>query len=274
MFNWLKQFRRRKFRPDEFPEAWVEVLQQRFPLYERLCEADRQELKSHVQWFLSEKKFEGCGGLTVTDEVRVTIAAQACLLLLHRSRDGYDKLKSVLVYPSTYFPQTPDSHPDGIVAEEQSARLGESWQHGTVVLAWDSVRGGAANPFDGQNVVLHEFAHQLDQESGQADGAPVLGRGKSYTERRAAYSSWAKVLTEKYEELRRKTRKGRKTVLDAYGASHPAEFFAVATECFFEKPGQLQKKHPKLYKELKRFYKQDPVTWSDETVEGTGHKTH
>jgi Mlc titration factor MtfA (ptsG expression regulator) len=259
MFSWLKQIRRRQ--AASFPAAWAEVLNRRFPLYQRLNEADQRELESHVQWFLGEKRFEGCGGLVVDDEIRVTIAAQACLLLLHRSTDGYDQLKSILVYPSTYFSRTSDHHHAGVVSEQDSARLGESWQHGTVVLAWDSVCGGAANPFDGKNVVLHEFAHQLDQADGRADGAPTLARGESFSERRAAYSSWARVLSEKYEQLQRKTGKGQKTVLDKYGASHPAEFFAVATECFFEKPTQLLKKHPKLYAELKRFYKQDPASW-------------
>lgn len=260
MFSWLKRFRRRPLVSGVFPDAWKEILRQRFPLYRRLCEADQRELESLVQRFLNEKRFEGCGGLVLTDEIRVTIAAQACLLLLHRSSDGYDALKSVLVYPSTYFtPSEGDAE-----AEKQSARLGESWQDGPVVLAWDSVCRGAANPFDGRNVVLHEFAHQLDQADGRADGAPILGKGKPSRERRAAYTSWARVLSAKYEQLQQKTRKRRKTVLNKYGATNPAEFFAVATESFFEKPKQLLQKHPKLYAELKDFYQQDPVGWPEE----------
>lgn len=260
MFDWLKSPQSRRTPGGAFPASWKEVLRRRFPLYQRLCEADQRELESHVEWFLKEKRFEGCGGVAITDEIRVTIAAQACLLLLHRSRAGYRKLKSILVYPSTYFSKTTRSGHGGVIARQESARLGESWLHGTVVLAWDSVLGGAANPFDGHNVVLHEFAHQLDQVDGRSDGAPVLGRGESFKERRAAYSSWARVLSAEYEELQQ----GGKTVLDAYGATNPAEFFAVATECFFEKPKQLLAKHARLYAELKAFYKQDPVAWDIE----------
>ena len=264
MISWFKKRRRQRLDGAAFPARWVQVLRRRFPLYQRLGEADRRELESYIQRFLAEKRFEGCGGLVITDEIRITVAAQACLLLLHRPTGCYDGLRSILVYPSTYFARTSRQGEGGVISEEPSARLGESWQHGAVVLAWDSVRGGAANPFDGHNVVFHEFAHQLDQEDGRADGAPLLGRGKPLLERAAAYSSWARVLAREYEQLRRKIGKGRETVLDAYGGSHPAEFFAVATECFFEKPRQLLKKHPELYAELKRFYSQDPLEWYQE----------
>jgi Mlc titration factor MtfA (ptsG expression regulator) len=263
MWRWLKSVRGRFGAKEVFPAQWTEVLTRRFPLYLRLDIDDQRELKSHIQWFLRRKRFEGCGGLEITDEIRVTIAAQACLLLLHRSRAGYRKLKSILVYPSTYFSENDRAGRGGVVSREESARLGESWLHGTVVLAWDSVKGGASNPFDGHNVVLHEFAHQLDQADGRADGAPVLGRGESFTVRRAAYSSWARVLSADYKKLKRDASRGRKTVLDTYGATNPAEFFAVATECFFEKPKQLKLKQPELYAELTSFYKQDPLGWGD-----------
>ena len=263
MFGWLRRLRRRRLAGAPFPDAWVAILQQRFPLYRRLSGTDHAKLRSDIRWFLGEKRFEGCGGLAITDEIRVLVAAQACLLILRGSSDAYDTLKSILVYPSTYFSQTAQPGEGGVVSEEASVRLGESWQHGAVVLAWDSVRHGAANPFDGRNVVFHEFAHQLDQEDGQADGAPVLGRDLSLAERVAAYSSWARVLTRKYGALQRKARQGRKTLLDTYGATNPAEFFAVATEAFFEKPAPLLKRHPKLYAELKAFYRQDPASWPE-----------
>ena len=259
MIRWFKRRRRRKLASTAFPAAWLEVLCQRFPIYQSLCEADREALKSKIQVFVAEKRFEGCGGLVMTDEIRVLIAAQACLLLLHRSEDGYEELRSILVYPSSYFAESAQHVSGGVIQEQRTKRLGESWQHGTVVLAWDAVLGDAANPFDGHNVVFHEFAHQLDQEDGRADGAPVLGKGLAIKERYAIYSSWTKVLTEKFEQLQQRTRKGRKTLLDSYGATHPAEFFAVATECFFEKPKVLLKKHPRLYEELRRFYRQHPA---------------
>jgi hypothetical protein len=141
-----------------------------------------------------------------------------------------------------------------ITSNGQSVRLGESWQSGPVVLAWDSVKGGTLNITDARNVVLHEFAHQLDQEDGAADGAPIL-------ERRSRYITWARVLSKEYEVLRKKMRKHRRSVLDKYGATNPAEFFAVATETFFEKPRQMEKEHPELYDELKNYYKVDPAAW-------------
>lgn len=264
MFKWLKRWRRGEKVEVPFPAAWKEILRGQFPLYNRLGDADRRGLESLIQDFLSRRRFEGCGGLEITDEIRVLVAAQACLLLLHHPSDRYEQLRSILVYPSTYFASSSRLIRGDTMTNEETARLGESWDHGTVVLAWDAVYHGAANPFDGRNVVFHEFAHQLDQESGRADGAPLLARDKTRMERVAAYSSWAKVLAGEYEELQHKTAKGRKTVLDKYGASHPAEFFAVATEAFFEKPRQMLGKHPDLYEELKQFYGQEPATWSEQ----------
>jgi len=261
-FNWLKRWTQEQKVSVPFPSEWTEILREQFTLYNQLSDADRRGLESLIQGFLLRKRFEGCGGLEITDEIRVLVAAQACLLLLHHPSDRYDRLRSILVYPSTYFAGGSRLVQGDTVTEEETARLGESWDHGAVVLAWDAVRHGAANPFDGSNVVFHEFAHQLDQESGRANGAPLLARDKKRMERVAAYSSWARVLAGEYEELQRKTAQGRKTVLDKYGASHPAEFFAVATEAFFEKPGQMLRKHPDLYEELKQFYGQDPTTWS------------
>ncbi len=264
MMNWFKKPRRQAPDAVVFPAAWEEILRQRFPIYGQLSESDRGELRLHIHRFLGAKRFEGCAGLVVTDEMRVTVAAQACLLLLHRGAGCYEGLRSILLYPSTYFARTTRRVSRGVVAEEESARLGESWQHGAIVLAWDSVCGGAANPFDGHNVVLHEFAHQLDQEDGRVDGVPILGRGMALLERVGTYRAWARVLAEEYARLRQRSEKGRKTVLDAYGGSRPAEFFAVATECFFEKPRQLLRKHPQLYGELQGFYRQDPAAWFQE----------
>jgi Mlc titration factor MtfA (ptsG expression regulator) len=277
MMKWLKKLGRQAPDVIGFPQPWEEILRERFPIYAQLSELDRGELKSRIQQFLGAKRFEGCAGLVVTDEIRVAVAAQACLLLLHRGTDCYEGLRSILLYPSTYFARTSCQISRGVVSEEESARLGESWQYGAIVLSWDSVRAGAANAFDGHNVVFHEFAHALDQEDGYADGAPILGRGMGPMERVGAYRSWVRVLAEEYAQLHRRSEKGRKTVLDAYAGSHPAEFFAVATECFFEKPRQLLRKHPQLYAEMQRFYRQDPAAWFGEppsrakqTVQRTG----
>ena len=141
-------------------------------------------------------------------------------------------------------------------------RLGEAWDSGAVVLAWDAVEHGTTIPDDGHNVVLHEFAHQLDFEDGKADGAPVLGSEDFWFRQRSRYRAWARVLSREYEQLRAEIQQGQAEVLDGYGATNPAEFFAVATESFFERAVQMREKHPELYEELRRYYRQDPAQWS------------
>ena len=253
----VKQLRRRARRKRllaaPLPEQWKQIVARNVPLSKRLPESLKEELGGLVNLFVAEKKFEGCGGLEITDEIRVTIAAQACMLLLNRRTTSFRKLRTILVYPHTYAAKMMSS--DGnITIEGQSVRLGESWQNGPVVLAWDSVTGGTANIADARNVVLHEFAHQLDQEDGASDGAPIL-------EHRSSYVAWARVLGKEYETLQNKKKKHRRSVMNKYGATNPAEFFAVATETFFEKAKQMKKKHPELYEELKDYYKLDPVEW-------------
>jgi len=200
---------------------------------------------------LAEKKFEGCGGLELTDEIRVTIAAQACLLLLHRETDYFPELDVILVYPHPYVAKTSAYFAGGVALADQQARFGQS-ASGVVVLAWDAVRRGASDVHDGHNVTLHEFAHQLDQEDGAADGAPRLAT-------RAMYTAWAHVLGDEFTHLVDDVHEHRATDIDEYGATNPAEFFAVVTEMFFEKPKQLARRHPQLYQQLALFYRQDPA---------------
>ncbi len=251
MFGLSRKEQRAKIQAQPFPPEWSWIMAKTVPIYARLSELDKSELRSLIQVFLAEKVFEGCAGQEITDEIRVTIAAQACLLLLRRDADVYPKLVTILVYPSAYVSTMPRHSPQGIVSEGPEGRLGEAWTAGVVVLSWDDVKLGASDVRDGHNVVFHEFAHQLDTEDGSADGAPVLPR-------RDLYSAWARVLGEEYDELRKAAQTGKKSVLDTYGATEPAEFFAVATEAFFEKPVPLKKKHPELYEELKTYYGQDP----------------
>jgi len=248
----IRAQKRRALLKDPFPAEWSAILTRNLPPYQKMPAELRQQLHDRIRIFIAEKSFEGCGGLELTDEIRVTIAAQACMLLLNRNTDCYPKLYSVLVYPSTYVVGT---HPNmtGLPADP-SVRLGESWHQGAVVLAWDSVKSGALNFRDGHNVAMHEFAHQLDQEDGRSDGAPILPT-------RSAYSAWSQVFSKEFELLQNRTRKGQKSVMDQYGATNAAEFFAVATETFFEKPAQLQKKHPDLYHELQGYYMVNPVEW-------------
>ncbi|MEA1928091.1 MAG: M90 family metallopeptidase, partial [Candidatus Auribacterota bacterium] len=191
--------------------------------------------------------------LSLTDEIRLTIAAQACLLLLHRKNDDYPRLRSILVYPHAYRVNGKKVSPGGFIREGAESRAGESWSHGAVVLSWDDIRKSASDLRDGHNVVLHEFAHQLDQEDGAADGVPVLAR-------RSRYTAWARVLGREYKDLVDKIEKGHRTDIDPYGSLSPAEFFAVVTECFFEKPDALRRKHPELYRQLQLFYHPDPAS--------------
>ncbi|HEX9104537.1 MAG TPA: M90 family metallopeptidase [Polyangia bacterium] len=252
MLGWLKRRRRDAIRRRAFPVAWRAIIEKNVPYAACLPAADRQELAGHIQVFLDEKHFEGCGGLQLTDEVRVTIAAQACILLLHRQVDYYPRLTSILVYPTTYLVPAGQRTPEGLVTDEPQARLGESWARDVVVLAWDGVLAGAADIHDGHNLVLHEFAHQLDQENGAGDGAPALPR-------RSMYVAWARVLGDEFDRLARDAARNHPTLIDRYGATNPAEFFAVVTETFFERPRELRAQHPDLYLQLQQFYRQDPA---------------
>jgi len=235
------------------PDSWQPILDENFKMVQRLTKGQRKQLFEAMQVFLDRIKFEECGGQEITEEIKVTIAAQACLLLVGREQKVYPKLKTVLVYPHTY-----KSGAKGMFGGDngQGARLGESWGCGVVVLSWNSVEGGARNLEDGHNVTMHEFAHQLDQEDGSADGAPILAS-------RSAYSAWARVLSKDYAQLCKKTKRGTRDVINHYGTTNPAEFFAVATETFFEKPKQLQDNHADLFNELQSYYKVNPLKWVD-----------
>ncbi|MDP8257580.1 MAG: zinc-dependent peptidase [Candidatus Alcyoniella australis] len=249
----FKQKRREKLKEQPFPPPWLAIIERNLPFFKKLPPEDQAELQGHVQVFLAEKKFEGLGGLEMTDEIRVTIAAQACILLLHRQTDYYPDLLSILVYPHHYFAPSIVRNPDGTVTEGVDARLGESWQRGEVVLSWNDVLSGAQDPHDGHNVVFHEFAHQLDAEAdGRTDGAPALPR-------RSMYISWARVLSTEYQQLLQDLEQHRRNCIDSYGATNPAEFFAVVTELFFEQGRQLKQCHPELYEQLRLFYQQDPA---------------
>jgi MtfA peptidase len=254
MFNLIRRWRRGKVMRRPFPAAWVDVLNANVKLYPRLSQADQIELQGHIQVFLAEKHFEGCKGVVITDEVRVTIAGNACLLLLHRKTDYFPEMITILVYPSAFFAKFTDVDEHGFEMEEQLENAGESWDRGNVILAWDIAKHGALDPRDGLNVILHEFAHQLDSEAGETDGAPIM-------ESRAMAKGWAEVFQREYDAHCDAVDNDRKTVLDDYGAENPAEFFAVCVETFFEKPTQLKEHHADLYAQLQGYFKQDPSSW-------------
>jgi MtfA peptidase len=246
--------RRDRLRAEAFPDHWRRIVETRIPLFSRLSAADGEELLGHARVLLEEKHFEGAGGLLMRDEVRVTIAAQAAFLLLHRDTDYFPRLTSVIVYPNSYVAES--KHAEGGIWSEGEEHLSGHTQRnlGALVLAWDDVKAGAADPNDGRNLVLHEFAHQLDFEDGSTDGTPLLDSG-------AQARAWAEVFGVELEALRRAADAGDPTLLDPYGAEDPAEFFAVATETFFECGAALSERHPGLYGELRKFYRQDPAAW-------------
>jgi Mlc titration factor MtfA (ptsG expression regulator) len=228
MFGFTKR-RRKNLRAQPFPNEWLAIIHRNVPYYNHLTPVDQQELRGTIQVFMVEKNFEGCGGLTLTDEIKVTIAAYACILLLRRQHNYYPRLKSILVYPDSYQVEVRRQGPSNMVEEGVEERAGESWHTGAVVVSWNHALRRPGDPQGGHNVILHEFAHQLDQENGPVDGAPSLPQT-------SMYATWAKVLGREYHTLVAEVEAGYPTLIDVYGTKNPAEFFAVVTEHFFEQP--------------------------------------
>ncbi|WP_057831366.1 zinc-dependent peptidase [Colwellia sp. TT2012] len=249
-----REYKRDQLRSLPFKKQWRKIIQQRMPYFRQMPTDLQLQLKQHIQVFIAEKTFIGCNGVKITDEIKITIAAQACLLLLNRKTDYYPKLKTILVYPSAFIKEQSQLNPDGTRYTKRVALSGESWDFGKIVLSWQDSVHGAELPNDGHNVVIHEFAHQLDQENGKANGAPILGKGQSY-------QCWSKIFSQQFEMLKRQAASGTPSIFDYYGATEPAEFFAVVSEVFFEKSTQFSQEHPELYRQLTNYYKVDPIHW-------------
>ena len=248
------EYRRRKIRAQPFPDAWRKILQRYMP-YFRVLPSDLQlQLKKHIQVFVAEKRFVGCDGLTINDAMRVTIAAYACLLILNRHADYYPGLRQILVYRGAFIVDHQEVDAAGVLHEQRQVRAGESWSHGQVILSWQDAVEGARYSDDGRNVIIHEFAHQLDQQSGAANGAPILARSEQYRE-------WSKTFAAEFDRLQAQARNGEASLFDYYGATHPAEFFAVVSEVFFEQPQRMSSEYPALYRQLAGFYHLDPLSW-------------
>jgi len=249
---WKKK-KRSKVVEKPFPKAWREILRRNVPYFYGMPADLQLQLKEHVQIFLDEKEFFGFEGIEINDEIRVTVAAQACLLLLNRPTDYYPKLKSIYIYPAAFITRHQGRDSAGVLQSNHRVLSGESWELGKVVLSWRDAKAGGTDTEDGHNVVIHEFAHQLDQETGAANGAPFL--------RHKGRKCWSVVLSKEFEALREHIRYGKDTLLDSYGATNPAEFFAVASEVFFERPKELKQRHSHLYEQLKGLYQVDPAIW-------------
>ncbi|MGD2110698.1 MAG: zinc-dependent peptidase [Phycisphaerae bacterium] len=258
LVNWLDRRRARRrdrILAEPFPDAWLDVLARNATFYARLSESAQRQLRDNIQILVAEKQFVGCAGLKITDEIKVTVAANAGVLLLGLPHlDVYPRLREIIIYPKHLRDTTEAIGPDGRRYQIHHVRAGEAWRRGPVLLAWDSVKHSIARPHDGYNVILHEFAHVLDWQTGDADGVPPL-------ESKEQYERWTRVFFDEFDDFVDADMRGRSIFIDPYGASHPAEFFAVATEHFFEQSRQLKRHRPRLFRLLADFYKQDPTQW-------------
>lgn len=258
---WLR-LRRARLRRRAFPAAWRGILRKRVALYARLPANLQLRLKQDMLVFLAEKPFLGCAGLQVTEEMRVTVAALACMPLLGARRGYYPRLQRVLLYPSAFVARHQEVGADGVHNEGLRAMSGQSWADGQVLLSWDDVLRDAAEPDLGRNVVIHEFAHQLDQLKGFANGAPPLRN-------RQAYQAWSQVMQREYDALRwRLAHQAHSDVaadiglIEPYAATDPAEFFAVCSELFFARSQELAAQHAALFNALRFYYRINPLSWS------------
>ncbi|NGP87320.1 zinc-dependent peptidase [Fodinibius halophilus] len=252
----FKKWRRKRLMKKPLPDEWKQILHQQVPYVQHLPPELEQKLNGLINIFVKEKSFEGCAGLEITDEIRITVAAQACILLLgiEDLSSFYEGLRSVLIYPETYVARVKSNRNSFFVEEGYQRRHGEAWSRGHVVLAWNEVQNGASDIHDGRNLVFHEFAHQLDYDYGATNEIESTGDESTFL-------SWGWVVGKEYNKLLEAIRKNQHTLIDEYGATNLAEFFAVVTESFFEQPRALKKKHPELYRQLQQFYQQDPATY-------------
>lgn len=250
--HWKKTTQRQELLEALLSDHQKNVVAEQVPLIQRLPHELHSKLQGKISLFLDQVDFVGCNELEITEEMRLSIAAQACLLVVN-SDAWYTNLRTILVYPSAFKSKTA-THDGFVVHETETVRLGESWARGPVILSWKHTKLGAANDSDGHNLVLHEFAHQLDDLSGQTNGVPVLTKSQSFAE-------WERVFLKAYENHIRNIEAGRKTVLDAYGAENHQEFFAVAIEVFFEKPARLKNEEAEVYQQLSELLMLDPSAW-------------
>ncbi len=264
ILKWLRQRRRRKILRTAYPEAWDRIITDNVKYVQHLSPAQQRQLRQHIQIFVQEKYWEGCGGFVITEEVKVTIAAQACLLLLNMPDECYDNVLSILVYPDEYLVRESDASFNGVVSERGELRLGEAVWRGPVILSWPDVLAGGRSESHGghgeqegygDNLVLHEFAHQIDMLNGRfADGIPPLNS-------QSELDLWLQVMQPEYQRHVANCEAGQHGVIDCYGAINAAEFFAVVIETFFEQPIPLRSQHAAVYDLLKSYFRIDPATW-------------
>ena len=256
LFSWFKKRRRKKILAAPFAKAWDDIIRNNVVHDTHLTTVQQARLRRLVQVFVAEKNWEGCGGLTMTEEIKVIIAAQACLLVVGMDREIlFDHVLSILVYPTGYIAPGTHTSRAGLVLESGQPRLGEAWWQGLVILSWADVKSGGLMETPGHNLVLHEFAHQLDMMNGRiCDGTPDLPTTDQF-------NKWGSVLEPEFNQLVEDCQRGHRGFIDCYGATNPAEFFAVITETFFERPKAFQIHHQEAYAVLRDFYCLDPASW-------------
>jgi len=249
--QWIRNWRRRRIlRRAALDEAlWRSVLA-RYPFTSALSAAERDRLRARAILFLNEKSIAGAGGLEVRDEIRMCVAAQACMLVLNLDLDFFRGWAEVIVYPDEFLVDYEYVDDDGIAHRVRGPLSGESWLAGPVILSWaDAEQGGSG---DGYNVVIHEFAHKLDMLNGDANGFPPLHADMDR-------ARWSDTFSAAYEDFCARVERHEETVIDPYAAENPAEFFAVLSEAFFEMPNAVRSGYPAVYGELAAFYRQDPA---------------
>jgi len=268
---WWRARRRAAFMAQPLPATAAFAIDRNVPAVRNLPSGLRERLESLMAAFIAEKDFIGCNGLVVTDEMRATIAAMACLLVLGR-RGHYDQLHSVLVYPTAFWVEDEVEDEAGVVTKRRRVLSGEAWESSRIILSWEDVLEAARHPGEGYNVALHEFAHYLDAEGlGLAAPPPPLPPERKQSRevpvrapadgRVRSVADWADDLAGEFESLLDAVDRGEYTFLDPYAAEDEGEFFAVATEDFFERPAELRAAHPRLYSLLQEFYALDPASW-------------
>jgi Mlc titration factor MtfA (ptsG expression regulator) len=256
LFQWFYNRRRKKIIALPFPTSWEEIVRRNVAHYCMLNAAERSHLCKLIQVFIAEKYWEGAGGLILTDEIRVTISAQACLLLLGLPHDYYRNVQSIIVYPSTVVPPQRqlgffENSPSPV--KPRRPIIGQAFLQGPVIIIWDAALRDGRHPESGHNVIYHEFAHKLDMLDGFADGTPPLRDG-------AQYADWTRICSSEYRRLKHDAARGINSFLNAYGATNEAEFFAVVTEQFFDQPHSMIQNAPDLYRILAEYYRQDPAS--------------
>lgn len=248
----FKKKHRNKLLNSSLSEDARNLIFRNVPYYSSLSTSHREKLEGLILLFIDEKPFEGCGGIKISEEIKLTVASQACILLLGDPKDYYPTLRSILVYPHFYYAKVKNQQPDGTVIEGFQGRIGESWSRGHIVLSWKDVMAGANDPHDATNVVFHEFAHLLDYENDVTVKTLRTDEKKLNT-----------IITRQYNRFLHEINKGELSILNLYAATDIKEFFAVGTEYFFEHPAGLKASYPELYEALKLFYQQDPITYFD-----------